>query len=427
MGKMPMPRWFDFRSVTVWLLALFLLFQSAAGRPATPYFDFSTAGAGFHGSGRELPEPVDVDSVKIGVLGPGKTEEGLQLQWAVRIALEEANAQGGYRRKFTPDQDSSIPVKVDATQSVAHATIPFEMIFHPDDGPWGVAASQVVQFAYEDRVWAIIGGLDGQHTHIAELVVAKAWLPVISPGTTDASVDYANVPWVFRVVPTDASQAAALISYAKARGFRRLTVLSEMEREAHTGYGRLQLEAWHQQFPIDLHLEYSPLQPDEIVSRVAADGSADAILLWGSAVSAARLLPALRRAGVMVPVLGPSSLAGLDQSAWDASIGEIVIASPFDLSLNRNRHAEFSLKFTERAGRSPSVVAFYSYDVARMVVQAVQSAGLNRARIRDALSNTSFDGLTGHIQFNSLGGNQARPVLLRLDAGGWRPVGQKTQ
>src|SRR3990172_7026386 len=138
-----------------------------------PYLDFSRAGAGFYGSGREVPEPADVTSVRLGVLGPERSSEGMQMRAAIQMAVAEANARGGYRLKLpTP----VAPVEKFATQP-AERVIPYEMLFRPDDGPWGAATSQVVKFAYEDKVWTIIGGLDGQRTHIAELVVAKAWVP----------------------------------------------------------------------------------------------------------------------------------------------------------------------------------------------------------------------------------------------------------
>ena len=196
-----------------WLIGLLLL---PIQQSPQPYYDFAKAGAGFYGAGREAPDPDDLDAVRIGVLGPEKDPEGSELRTAVQLALEEANRQGGYRRR-----------------------VPYEMAFRADDGFWGVVASRVVDLAYEDKVWTIIGGLDGQRTHIAELIVAKAWVPVVSPWTSDTSVDYANVPWVFRCAPADSSQVDALVAYAKARGFKSLVALTEIEREAYTGYRRL--------------------------------------------------------------------------------------------------------------------------------------------------------------------------------------------
>jgi hypothetical protein len=61
----------------MWLFALTTLLALLPDLSA-PYLDFSKAGAGFYGSGRELPEPEGLKSVRIGVLGPEKNSSGLQ-------------------------------------------------------------------------------------------------------------------------------------------------------------------------------------------------------------------------------------------------------------------------------------------------------------------------------------------------------------
>ena len=53
-------------------------------------------------------------------------------------------------------------------------------------------------------------GVVGVDLAFPELVAAKAWVPVVSPTASDLSIDYANVPWMFRVMPSDGAQAKAL-------------------------------------------------------------------------------------------------------------------------------------------------------------------------------------------------------------------------
>ena len=54
-----------------------------------------------------------------------------------------------------------------------------------------------------------------------------------------------------------------------------------------------------------------------------------------------------------------------------------------------------------------------------MVIAAIGQAGLNRARIRDEVARMRFEGVSGQISFNSLGGYQREPVLVELHAGKW--------
>lgn len=379
--------------MSAWLLLAIL--PLIAQEAPKPYADFSSKGSGFYGAGRELPDPVDLNSVRIGVLAPEKNPDGLQMRNAVQMALDEANQRGGYRK------------------------IPYEMVFRADDGPWGVAAQRVVGLAYEDKVWTIIGGSDGQRTHIAELVVSKAWVPVISPAATDTSVDYANVPWVFRCPPADSHQADMLIGYAQGQGYKHVVVLTEMEREGHTGFLRLQDKAGQRRFSFEAHYEFPTSNPEKVVPRM--EGTAwDAVILWGSAAPALSLLRALRAAGISAPVLAPSSLAVPETASGSGWVGNLVVSAPYDLSRQDSGTIAFSERYRSRWGVLPSPVALFSYDAARLVIQAIETTGLNRMRIRDELTRISFDGLTGKIQFNSLRGNMLEPVLMTLKKGHWQ-------
>jgi branched-chain amino acid transport system substrate-binding protein len=377
----------------VWLL--FTVLPLIGQEAPKPYADFSTKGSGFYGAGREVPDPVDLKTVRIGVLAPEKNPEGLQMRNAVQMALDEANQQDGYHK------------------------IPYELVFRADDGPWGVAAQRVVDLAYEDKVWTIIGGMDGQRTHVAELVVSKAWVPVISPSATDTSVDYANVPWVFRCPPADSHQADLLIGYAQKQGYRHVAVLTEMEREGHTGFLRLQDKANQRRFSFDVHYEYPTSNPEEVIPRLKGT-ELDAVVLWGSTAPALSLLRALRAAGISAPVLAPSTLAVPDAAAVLGSAGDLVVSAPYDLSRHDHSVEAFAEKYLTRWGVPPSPVALFSYDAARLVIQAINITGLNRMRIRDELTRISFDGLTGKIQFNSLRGNLLEPVLMTLKKGRWQ-------
>jgi len=68
--------------------------------------------------------------------------------------------------------------------------------------------------------------------------------------------------------------------------------------------------------------------------------------------------------------------------------------------------------FTDRFERPPDYAAAHTYDAVRLLVAAIRKAGMNRARIRDALKELSpFSGVTGAVHWDPLGSN-TRPVSL---------------
>jgi branched-chain amino acid transport system substrate-binding protein len=378
----------------MWVWLILTVLPLIAQGPQKPYFDFSTAGSGFFGPGRELPDPVGLTSIRIGVLGPAKEAEGLQMRTGVRMALEEMNRRGGYQG------------------------IPYEMVFRPDDGPWGMAAKQVVDFAYEDQVWTIIGGLDSQRTHIAELVVSKAWVPVVTPSASDMSIDYANVPWVFRCAPDNSREAELLLDYARRQGYKHVVAVTEAQRDGHTGFLRLQEATGRKNIHLDAHWQFPTGSPEAAVPNLLGSDS-DALILWGSPGPSLTLLRAIRAAGIKTPVLGPASLASADITADSGWIGELVVAAPYDLSRQNPELLKFSARFKDLTGMLPTPIALLSYDATLLVGKAMVTAGLNRMRIRDELARMSYDGIAGKIEFNSLRGSTREPVILTFRNGSW--------
>lgn len=376
-------------------LVLFALAATAAA-PA-PYGDFREKGAGFEGPGRDAdPPPTSVDGIRIGLLAPERTAEGKAFRLGAEIAIEERNAAGGC------------------------AGMRFVPVFRADDGPWGMATKQIVALAYDDEVWAIAGGIDGTRAHLAELVAAKAWVPVIATFASDCTIDYANVPWVFRAMPSDAEQARSLVEYARGRGFRRAAALIEGERDARAAAKRLEEAARRAEFAIDPIIEFDPNDPPSIVPR-ARDADPDALIVWGREETSLALIEAIRGAGIRAPILGPATLATPRAASRAARLGDLVVAAPYDLAAETPARAAFAKRYAERACEPPPPIALFAYDATRIVLDAVDRAGPNRARIRDSIAETRFAGLTGEIRFNGLGGNPASPILLAPAGGSWRP------
>ncbi|MBD3856793.1 MAG: ABC transporter substrate-binding protein [Acidobacteria bacterium] len=146
------------------------------GRFTEPYKTFFLEPNEYRGYGRHIPEPEHVDSVKIGFLGPieatvsvatgGASHEeplGRKMLQGAQLAIEHANARGGYRGSKTP----------------------YELVVRNDNGLWGASGNEIVHLAYRENVWAILGTIDGANSHIAIRVALKAEVPMMNTGDTD--------------------------------------------------------------------------------------------------------------------------------------------------------------------------------------------------------------------------------------------------
>jgi branched-chain amino acid transport system substrate-binding protein len=158
----------------------------------------------YTGPGRAIPEPEEVKTVKIGFLGPvmstvsvatgGKSHEevlGVAMLRGAKLAIEQANEKSGYIKR----------------------KIPFELVVHNDNGLWGASGNEIINMAYKENVWAILGTIDGANTHIAIRVALKAELPMLTPGDLDPTYIETNIPWVFRCIGDDRQQNYLILDY----------------------------------------------------------------------------------------------------------------------------------------------------------------------------------------------------------------------
>jgi len=83
----------------------------------------------------------------------------------------------------------------------------------------------------------------------------------------------------------------------------------------------------------------------------------------------------------------------------------------------------FARMYENRWRDRPDHAATWSYDAVRIVEQAVLRAGLNRARIRDAVRDLApWQGAGGVVRWDALGRNRGPVGLATWTGGQLRPV-----
>ncbi len=352
-----------------------------------PFFDARSRATEYAGPGRETPEPTDVAEVLLGYFGPSDPadREGGDAWRAAQLALEEVNRQGGYRGT------------------------PFRLVPGWSDQPWKDGATQVTRMVYRQQVWAVLGGPDGTTTHLAEQVVAKARLPLVSPGSTDRTANLANVPWMFSMLPGDHLQAPPLAAeLASVLAGGPFGIISGEDHDArqfvlefHRAGTALRLQAqWQYVCPSERHVP-------EVVAKVL-DAKPAAVVIVAGATRSAAVVAALRKAGYAGRLFGGPAFG---RRAFLEAAGRDAEGAVFPL-LYLPRSSRFAEDFARRCGHPPDYTAACTYDAVKLIADAVRNAGLNRARIADALRELSpWQGECGAVRWDGLGSN-ARPVPL---------------
>jgi ABC-type branched-subunit amino acid transport system substrate-binding protein len=371
----------------------------------------------YGGAGRAIPEPEHVDTVKIGFLGPimptvsvatgGKSHNeealGIAMLRASRLAVDEANARGGYLKR----------------------KIPFELCVRNDNALWGASGSEVIHLAYKDNVWAIIGGIDGANTHIAIRVALKIEIPWLTPGDLDPTYIETNIPWVFRCIGDDRQLNYLLVDYAMRKmNYKRPAIIRSSNRYGRFGVREIRDSCRRLERPVVIEMAYKGGAPsfDMQLDRIA-EYKPDVIFHWGNGDDAARVLNAIRARGWQQPFL-TCDRAVTDEFVKTAGPNAegVICGYPWNPTRKDPKLDAFRQAYKERYGVEPDTYAAHAYDGANMLIWAIQTAGLNRAKIRDVLAYRTepFPGVTGDIPLSSALDDAGEVFLTRFEQGQWR-------
>lgn len=381
------------------LLGLLLATATAAlaqDTPPTPYFDARTHTPEYVGPGREVPPPENLAEIDIAFFGPDDANDP---EWGdawrgATLAIEDANAQKGCRG------------------------LPFRLLSAWSENPWGSGVADLAKLVYGRGVWAIVGGVNGATTHLAEQIVVKAQLSLVNPGGTDPSVNFTNVAWMFTLPATDDRQAPLLARALVDRHAQESwSVVTTTDRDAASAWRTMNAGPTLHGLPAPLHQSVvAPSQADyrESLVNVARSGS-QAVLVLAGARDAARIVVALRKQGYQGAIVGGATLgrrAFVAEAAADAE----GVAFPLLFDPQQPGAQAFVSRFRERWDATPDFLAAHVYDAVQLIVAAVRHAGLNRVLIRDALATSpASPGVSGPIAWDPTGRNM-RPLALGI----WR-------
>ena len=355
----------------------------------------------YFGAARDVPEPKNVTEVRIGFFGPIEHNPeqvfGLRMLHGAQLAVDEANARGGYGGKpfklmLHNDYDNWQAKTVYGEERPTDTTI------------WGSASNEVVKMVYDDQDWAIFGSISSESTHIALRMALRTEIPIVNSASTDPTIPETYIPWYFIDLQDDRVQCLTLARRIFTElGLKRVAILRVNNRYGRFGVGKLRDASRRLGHPIVIEQKYMPGDSDFTKQlQVIRSSRADAIVLWADEAQAAEILKQMRTAGMKQRVfgayrtLGPTLLA----EAGPAAEGFEAVF-PYDPTRQDPRWLSFNRRFEDRFHEKPEQFASLAYDAMNALLDSICKAGLNRARIHDALANiVDYEGVTGHMIFD---------------------------
>ena len=364
------------------------------------------------GSGRDIPDPKDLTEVRIGFFGPIEHSPekmfGLRMLHGAQLAVEEANARGGY------------------------GGIPFKLMLHNDydnwqaktvygdDRPtessiWGSSSDETVKMVYDDQDWAIFGSISSESTHIVLRVALKAEIPIVNSASTDPTIPETYIPWYFTDLQDDRVQGLTLARRIYTElGLKRVALLRVNSRYGRFGVLKFRDVSRRLGHPVVIEQKFMPGDTDFTRAlKIIQSSRADAIVLWTDEIPAANILKQMKALGMKQRIFGAYRTLGpeLLAEAGDAAEGFEAVF-PYDPTRDDPKWLNFNTRFETRFKEKPEQFASLAYDAMNALLHSICRAGLNRARIHDALANIEeYDGVTGHMIFDPNQKNVAHMYL----------------
>jgi len=299
-----------------------------------------------------------VDAIVIAVLAAsGPSSEALTT--GAEKAVEEINAAGGIDG-----------LRLDLVTLAVH-------------GPWRDGADLTARLVFDNRVVGLIGPTDGELAHVAAQIATRKRIPVITL-SPEESLTRAMVPWVFRGVPDDGTQARELLqwSFADPRGKSAMLAVpaGRSGRERAAALSKVCGE-------LGVRVTETLIGDRRSEPSIAA---ADVLLLWLDPGPAVELLLELGRHGTPRRVLGSTRLD-------DAVFVDAVPDWATGLALPLLRGPESSTAV------APGLARALGYDGVRLMAGAMRRQGPEPEAMRAGLATGQLAGRSGTFSFDPRG------------------------
>jgi branched-chain amino acid transport system substrate-binding protein len=385
-----------------------------------PYHEYYQDLIEYNGAARDIPDPdlKDLSEIRIGFLAPlydhPDQELGNHMLNGARLAIDEANTAGGYGSKpFRLITHNDYDNWQNSSASVAGVA--------RDSAIWGAASNDAVRMIYDDKVWAMFGSVSSESTHIALRLTLKAETPLVNSASTDPTIPETAIPWYFTVIQDDRLQGYTLARHIYSElGFKRVAILRVNDRYGRFGVLKFRDASRRLGHPVVIEQKYMRGDTDfRRQLQVIEDSRVDAIVLWGDIAPAAMILQQMQELGMHQRVFGSHRTIGDDLVKLAGSAAEgFEAVFPYDPTRTDKRWTEFNQRYEARYHEKADQFAALAYDQMQILLNAICRAGLNKGRIRDALTGlTSYHGVTGDMVFDPNCKNIAPMFLARVHNG----------
>jgi ABC-type branched-subunit amino acid transport system substrate-binding protein len=393
------------------ILSFALLFVSggAAAQSETistnPYATLDRQSVAYRGPGRtaeKMPEDAAVIGMILPLRGPQESK-GKSLLAAAQLALELEQS-----RAPLPDGRK------------------LALVVRDESGPWGQVSTEILKLIEQDHALVLLTSTNGNSAHLAEQIANKISIPILTLAS-DPTTTETNVPWLFRLGPSDTDQARAFCRQIYTElGLKKVLLITQKDHDGRVGGTEFEKAARDVKADPPHRLEIAAAGLDfQSASEIVHVENPDAIVIWADSPQAGELLPIIHRIQPSAPVFlcqkaaqlnaeNGSENSSLVSSKEDRSYGEYFTVDTTP-RINDAGDSTFEKLYFKRTGTKPDIAAFETYKAVHLFASALPAAGADRVLLRDYFANDGmFRGAAAPAPFDPSGNSVGKFIVVRL-------------
>ncbi len=334
------------------------------------------------------------DVIKIGVFGPMSGDaaaHGNAEKEAVELAVKEKNAAGGIRGKQ------------------------IEVIYGDDAGKPEEAVNVAKRLVARDDVSILIGSISSPASLAASQIAGQTQTPQIVVSGTAQKITTQGNKWVFRSPVPDTKLAGDLATFINEKfpSIKKVAFLYVNDDFGRGGFEAFKAKA--QEYGIEIVDEERYARGDldftAQLGKIKAS-PAQALIEWSRYTEGALVAKQFQQLGMTMPRFGSDGVAIPKYiELGGEAVNGVFYMTHYSSATTGNIPAAqvFIEKFKKAYGTLPNAYNAEAYDAITIALLAIEKAGSeDKAAIRDALANVSFESVRGPFKFDSKGD----PLLL---------------
>jgi branched-chain amino acid transport system substrate-binding protein len=210
----------------------------------------------------------------------------------------------------------------------------------------------------------------------------------------------------------------------QVKNFKRAAVLRTNSRYGRVGTGEFKATSERMGHPVLFELRFEDGDTDfsgqlENIKK----STADAVVLWGNPKELGMIVKQMQEMGMDHPVFACDRLVDpkFFEYAGKENAEGIISTKQYNPDMNYPKYRDFRNAYVKKYDMDPDVFAAHAYDGINIIIQSIETAGLNRAKIRDVMLDLKtyqgYEGVTGTMYFDASWNDIGEIFMVKIEDG----------